>query len=66
MADYITWVIIIAILSWAIGYIIVQKRKGVKCIGCASEAKCNCQSHTNHACDCKIDPAANCQGKPIS
>ncbi len=61
MHDYIAWAIIIAILGSAIGYIIMQKRKGVKCIGCPSEAKCSCvpaqelnhRKASNHECPCQ-------------
>ncbi len=52
--EIILWAIIIAILGSAITYIVVQKRKGVKCIGCGSEAKC-CSSSSNDtaaSCDC--------------
>ena len=44
MKNLIVIAIIIAILGLAIGYIIKQKKKGTKCIGCPSGGKCSCCS----------------------
>ncbi len=52
MNDYIIWTIITTILAAAIAYIIMQKRKGVKCVGCASEAQCACSSESKQQCAC--------------
>lgn len=40
MKDIIITVIILIILGLAITYIIRQKKKGVKCIGCPSSGEC--------------------------
>ena len=52
MADYIILVILALILGIAIGYIIKEKKKGVKCIGCPFAESCakrnqssKCSSH---------------------
>ncbi len=50
MKNIIAAIVIIAILALAIFYIVKQKKKGVKCIGCPSGGccpnkkgdKCNC------------------------
>lgn len=52
MTDIIVVVVILIILSLAVGYIIYSKKKGVKCIGCPSGGNCkectsNCPSKDN-------------------
>ncbi len=67
MNDFIIWAIVFAILGSAIGYIIIQKRKGVKCVGCASEASCACPKESEHQCACQTNPtqASNCCSKGV-
>ncbi len=60
MQDYIIWAIIIAILGSAISYIIIQKRKGVKCIGCPSEASCGCDKSAKSSCCTTIADSPCC------
>ena len=50
MKNLIVALIVIAIIGLAIYYIIHEKRKGVKCIGCPS-AK-NCSSKITGGCNC--------------
>ncbi len=55
MSEFFVWLIIIGILASAIGYVVAQKRKGVKCVGCGSEAGC-CASKPNSqhiSCACE-------------
>lgn len=40
MVDVIVAVIVVAVVSLALGYIIKAKKRGVKCIGCPGSAKC--------------------------
>ncbi len=40
MIDIIIGLVVIAILSLAIGYIVRAKRAGVKCIGCSMGGSC--------------------------
>ena len=52
MGDYIALGIVIIIVAVAIVYIVKQKKKGVKCIGCPHaqncvERNCNCNSQNN-------------------
>ena len=35
MENYLIIAIVVAIVSGAIGYVVKQKKKGVKCIGCS-------------------------------
>lgn len=46
MANIIVVVIVLAIVTAAIAKIIIEKRKGVKCIGCP-------YSKTGRSCSCK-------------
>ncbi|MBR4836456.1 MAG: FeoB-associated Cys-rich membrane protein [Clostridia bacterium] len=39
--DYIVLVIILAIIGFAIGYILKAKRSGQKCIGCPNSKSCS-------------------------
>jgi len=63
MIDFIVIVIIIAIVGGASLYIIRQKKRGVKCIGCPSGENCpnggkcngNCGGHTEEGCSCHTD-----------
>ena len=47
MADIIVAIILIVVVSLALGYIIKAKKKGQGCIGCPNASKCggNCHSH---------------------
>ena len=40
-ADYIVLVIVLAILGFAIGYIVKAKKSGQKCIGCPHSKSCS-------------------------
>ncbi|MBP3701388.1 MAG: FeoB-associated Cys-rich membrane protein [Lachnospiraceae bacterium] len=44
MADFITVAVILLIVGAAVLYIVKEKKKGVKCIGCPSAATC---AHAN-------------------
>lgn len=46
MVDIIIILVIVAIVCAAIGKIIIEKKKGVKCIGCPSSGK------NKSNCDC--------------
>ena len=63
MANAIILGIVALILGSAITYIIIQKKKGVKCIGCSVGGKCHCNSapkeqnskevkHSECSCSC--------------
>lgn len=47
MSDYIVLAILVATITGAIGYIVKQKKKGTKCIGCPYSGKCSSSS-----CNC--------------
>ncbi len=42
MVNIIIIAIVLLIVGGATAYIIRQKKKGVKCIGCPAGGKCNC------------------------
>ena len=52
MADIIIGIVLLAVVGLAIAYIVREKKKGVRCIGCSSAGtcphKCNggCQNHS--------------------
>ncbi len=48
MNDIIVLGIIIGILVLASAYIIIQKRKGVKCVGCSSAKSCSKKCSHKH------------------
>ncbi len=50
MTDLIVIAVILLIIVCAVTYIVVQKRKGVRCIGCDAGGKCN--SKQGEDCDC--------------
>ncbi len=52
MSNTLVLLIIVAILALAIGYIIQQKRKGVKCVGCASAQSSCCGDKAKQSCNC--------------
>lgn len=50
MADIIVGGIVLLALGAAIAYIVKEKKKGVKCIGCPSGGNC---AHCNGGCSSK-------------
>lgn len=50
MADFIVVGILIIIIGAAILYIIKEKKRGTKCIGC--QAGCNCAGKNNGSSGC--------------
>ena len=49
MADFIVIGIVLALVGTAVAYIVRQKKKGVKCIGCPDACSCsgNCGGHAS-------------------
>ena len=48
MADFIVVAILVAVVGFAIGYIVKANKNGAKCIGCPSAGSCG----SNTACSC--------------
>ncbi len=46
MENFILIAVLVVVLALAIGYVIKQKKKGIKCIGCPDSKNCsgNCGS----------------------
>jgi len=42
MKDFIIILVVVAIISLSVMYMVKEKKKGVKCIGCPSGGCCNC------------------------
>ena len=51
MKDLIVIAIITVVLGMAIRYIIKEKKKGVKCIGCPSSSKCSSKDDNCTCCN---------------
>lgn len=63
MTDLIVIAVIVLIVGGAIVYIMKEKKKGVKCIGCPAGATCpnsgkctgDCSGHSGEECSCHTD-----------
>lgn len=52
MVDFVVGFVILAIVGGAVAYIVKEKKKGVKCIGCPDSAVCSGQcSGCNGGCN---------------
>ncbi len=51
-ADIIILVVIALILAGAVAYVVIQKKKGAKCIGCPNGGK---HATAGKSCDCNHD-----------
>ena len=50
MADIIIGLVLLAVVGVAIAYIVKEKKRGVKCIGCPNAGTCqkkNCGGHSD-------------------
>ena len=62
MTNFIVILIVIAIVGAAVAYIIREKKRGVKCIGCPAAGSCpnsgkcmgNCSDNIGTQCSCHI------------
>lgn len=45
MADVIVAIILLIVVALAVGYIVKERKKGVKCIGCPYASKCGGNCH---------------------
>lgn len=52
MADIIIIAIIVVIVGVSVAYIIREKKRGVKCIGCSSGAACAKKHSGSSGCSC--------------
>ena len=60
MANVLIVIILLIMVGAAIAYIVKEKKRGVKCIGCPAAGSCshNCQgcgSNEEHTCSCHTD-----------
>ena len=53
MGDYIALALIVVIIALAVTYVIKQKKKGAKCIGCPY-AECPSKNKGNCSCNIKL------------
>lgn len=52
MTNFILFCVLALIIGGAIWYIISQKKKGVKCIGCPAGGSCEQAKKNEIKCDC--------------
>ena len=63
MTNFIVILIVIAIVGAAVAYIVREKKRGVKCIGCPAAGSCpnsgkcmgNCGGDTDTGCACHTE-----------
>lgn len=53
MTDLIVAIILLLIVGAAILYIVKEKKKGVKCIGCPAAGNCPSRTGGHSECGCK-------------
>lgn len=54
-ASIIIVVIVAAIVAAAVRYIIKEKKRGVKCIGCPLAGECSAKNKAENGCSCHGD-----------
>ena len=52
MTDLIVIIILLTIVGAAIAYIVKEKKKGVRCIGCPAAGSCCGQKKGHSGCSC--------------
>jgi hypothetical protein len=55
MTDYIVIAILVVVIGSAIAYIIREKKRGTKCIGCPSGANCGSCKNCSGNCACATE-----------
>lgn len=61
MADLIVVAIVLAVIAASIAYIVKEKKKGVRCIGCPAVGTCGSHQH-----DAGSGCGGNCNGSTCS
>lgn len=61
MADFIVIAIVLAVIAASIAYIVKEKKKGVRCIGCPAAGTCGSHQHAGES-GC----GGNCSGGACS
>lgn len=54
MTDFIVGALLLVLVGAAIAYIVKERKKGVKCIGCPDGATCASKNKAS-GCSCSID-----------
>ena len=52
MANIIVGLVLVLIVAAAIVYIVKEKKKGTKCIGCPAAGCCSGKNHGSSGCGC--------------
>lgn len=60
MADFMIVVVVLCVVGAAAAYIVKEKKRGTKCIGCPAAGQCgSCNSMGNGECSCHMDTNEN-------
>lgn len=59
MADFVVVVVVVCVIGAAIVYIVKEKKRGAKCIGCPSGGQCGGCSNAE---DLKVGCGCGCHG----
>lgn len=59
MANIIIAVIVLGIIGGAVFYIIKEKKKGTRCIGCPAAGHCPSRNENNSDCTCTCQTDIN-------
>lgn len=59
MADFIIAVILLLLVGAAVSYIVKEKKRGVKCIGCPAEGGCAHSHGAVSGCSCGCSGSNN-------
>lgn len=59
MADFMVAIVILAVIGAAVVYIVKEKKKGVKCIGCPAAGNCAGKNGAHSACGCSCHSNTN-------
>lgn len=63
MADIILLAVIAIVVGIAANYIVKEKKKGVKCIGCPNSGTCSHTHHEEHHCGGNCSGGCGCHTK---
>lgn len=57
MADFMIGIVVLLAIGAAVAYIIKEKKRGVKCIGCPAAGTCSRKNNgsAEHSCGCQSD-----------
>ena len=55
MTNFLIAVVVVAMVGAAIAYIVKEKKRGVRCIGCPAAGQCSRKHCESESCTCDTD-----------